>query len=198
MAGQLRGFLREFAQNPQQVGALAPSSPRLTAEAVQPVPRSGDPVVVELGPGTGAFTAAIEHRLAGRGRHLAVELNPRLAAKIADRHSGVEVINADATDLSELLKARDITQVDVIVSGLPWASFPESLQTGLLDAVVGTLCPGGAFTTYAYVHALRLPPARRFRANLKRAFEEVVIGRTIWRNLPPALVYHARRPRTAD
>lgn len=26
------------------------------------------------------------------------------------------------------------------------------------------------------------------------AFEEVTVGRTTWRNLPPAFVYHCRRP----
>jgi phosphatidylethanolamine/phosphatidyl-N-methylethanolamine N-methyltransferase len=57
------------------------------------------------------------------------------------------------------------------------------------------LSPVGAFTTFAYVHAVWAPPARRLRSTLRASFEEVVAGRTVWRNVPPALVYHARRPR---
>src|SRR5262245_47090702 len=52
---------------------------------VLPVPLRGQPVVVELGPGTGPMTHAIRQRLAGRGRHLAVELNPRMARLLAGR-----------------------------------------------------------------------------------------------------------------
>ncbi|MBE1586610.1 phospholipid N-methyltransferase [Nonomuraea angiospora] len=29
-------------------------------------------------------------------------------------------------------------------------------------------------------------------------FDEVVISRTVWANLPPALVYYCRRPAEAD
>ena len=54
--------------------------------------------------------------------------------------------------------------------------------------------PHGAFTTFAYLHALWSPPARRLRRELERTFQEVVPGRTVWANLPAALVYHARSP----
>jgi hypothetical protein len=53
------------------------------------------------------------------------------------------------------------------------------------------------FTAFASGHARVPPPAVRFRRRLQAGFEEVVAGLTVWRNLPPAFVYHARRPRTA-
>lgn len=190
-----RAFLREFLRNPLHTGGVVPSSRHLAAEVVIPIPDTGKPVVVELGPGTGALTGAIQERLDGRGHHLAVELNPRFAELIAARFPGVEVINDNAANLPDLVRARGFEQADTIVSGLPWASFPASLQNTLLDAVTATLAPDGAFTTFAYLHALRLQPARRFRKRLCEAFDEVVVGRTVWRNLPPALVYFARRPR---
>ncbi|MGI5368392.1 hypothetical protein [Streptomyces iakyrus] len=58
---------------------MAPSSRRPATEVTLPVPESGDPVVVELEPVTGAFTGLIQELLGGRGHHLAVEINPRLA-----------------------------------------------------------------------------------------------------------------------
>ncbi|MQA25365.1 MAG: SAM-dependent methyltransferase [Micromonosporaceae bacterium] len=195
MGSQLGAFLREFARNPQRTGALAPSSPELAREAVLPIPSSGDPVVVELGPGTGSFTGAIQDRLSGRGHHVAVELNPRFAELLQVNFPAVDVATDDATHLASLLADRSIERADVIISGLPWAIFPDEVQTGLMDAVTASLCPAGAFTSFAYLHALRLPPARRFRALLRETFEEVVVGRTVWQNLPPARVYFARRPR---
>lgn len=59
-------------------------------------PAGGDQVVVELGPGTGVFTEAIQHRLVGRGRHLAIELNPAMAAYVSRRCPGVDVVTGTA------------------------------------------------------------------------------------------------------
>ncbi|MFF0776123.1 class I SAM-dependent methyltransferase [Nonomuraea wenchangensis] len=188
-------FLHEFVRAPFTVGAVAPSGGPLADLVTVPVPREGDPVVVELGPGTGAFTAAIQRRLGGRGHHLAVEINERFARRLAARYPRVDVEVADARTLRELLRARGRHQADVIVSGLPWAAFAASTQQDLLEAITGTLAPGGAFTTFAYTYTRWGPPARRLRRSLSERFEEVVLSRTVWANLPPALAYLCRRPR---
>ncbi|MEV7228180.1 methyltransferase domain-containing protein [Polymorphospora sp. NPDC051019] len=187
-------FLAQFVRHPFTTGAVLPSGPGLAADITAAVPRTGHPVVVELGPGTGVFTRAIQRRLAGRGRHVAVEVNPAFAAGLARRHPAVEVVRADAAALGRVLLDRRLPSVDVVVSGLPWAAFPAGRQRAILDAVVGALDAGGVFTTFAYRHALPARPARRFRRLLDGAFEEVTVGRTVWGNLPPALVYHCRRP----
>ncbi|MFB4263414.1 class I SAM-dependent methyltransferase [Nonomuraea sp. GTA35] len=188
-------FLGQFLRNPAAIGALAPSSRHLAAAVCAPVPEKGEPIVVELGPGTGPFTAEIQQRLGGRGHHLAVELNEPMARLLAERFPKVDVANEDATRLSKLLADRGLRMADVVVSGLPWAAFPDQLQRELLDAVTGAMNPGAAFTTFSYIHAIPLSSARRFRALLAERFEEVVPGRTVWRNTPPAFVFHARRPR---
>ncbi|MBB2915457.1 phospholipid N-methyltransferase [Streptosporangium becharense] len=188
-------FLRQWIRSPGTVGAVAPSSRRLAEEVASPIPHRGDPVIVELGPGTGAFTAEIQRRLGGRGHHMAVEINPELAGFLAARNPGVDVVVGDAAKLPELLRERGLERADAVVSGLPWAAFSDETQTRLLDAVTAIMGPHTAFTTFAYSFAKRLPPARRFRSRLLSTFEEVVVGRTVWGNLPPAFVYHARRPR---
>ncbi|HEX6077781.1 MAG TPA: methyltransferase domain-containing protein [Micromonosporaceae bacterium] len=188
-------FLWQFARSPFATGSLVPSSRWLATETVTAIPSKGQPLVVELGPGTGAITQAIQSRLAGRGNHLAVELNPRFAELIESRFPAVDVVNADAARLPELVRSRGFGQVDTIVSGLPWAMFSEELQDSLLEAVVASLAPDGGFATFAYLHALWTPPARRFRERLRASFDEVVVGGTVWRNVPPALVYFARQPR---
>ena len=188
-------FLREFLRDPLTVAAVAPSGARLAELVTAPVPRDGDPLVVELGPGTGAFTAAIQHRLAGRGAHLAIEINERFAGPLAVRYPRIDVAVADARRLPDLLAQRGHRHADVIVSGLPWAAFGDDLQDDLLDAVTDVLSPDGAFTTFAYTVSSWAPPARRLRRSLNARFEEVVAGRTVWANMPPAFVYYCRRPR---
>jgi phospholipid N-methyltransferase len=190
-------FLREFLRDPFTVAAVAPSGVPLADRVTAPVPRTGDPVVVELGPGTGAFTAAVQRRLGDRGHHIAVEINARFAGLLAARYPRVDVAVTDARDLREVLAARGHRHADVIVSGLPWAAFAGGQQDELLGAVTDTLAPGGAFTTFAYTLARWAPPARRLRRSLDARFDEVVTGRTVWANVPPAFVYSCRRPRVA-
>ncbi|WP_437044255.1 class I SAM-dependent methyltransferase [Streptomyces sp. enrichment culture] len=182
-------------RSPVHIGAIAPSSQYLARAVTCPVPERGEPIVVELGAGTGPFTAEIQRRLEGRGRHLAIEVNPSFAGLLSRRYPGAEVLQHDAADLRRLLDQRGIDRADVVVSGLPWALFPVSAQRQLLAEAVSSLGPHGAFTTFTYLHATPLNSARRFRTLLAEYFEEVVPSRTIWRNSPPAFVLHARRPR---
>jgi phosphatidylethanolamine/phosphatidyl-N-methylethanolamine N-methyltransferase len=190
-------FAREFLRHPFTVAAVTPSGDPLADLVTASIPGTGAPVVVELGAGTGAFTKAIQRRLAGRGHHLAIEINDRFAGLLAARYPQVDIAVADARSLREVLALRGHRQADVIVSGLPWAAFAPTQQDNLLGAVTGTLTPNGVFTTFAYTHAKWVPPARRLRRSLAAGFEEVVPARTVWANLPPAFVYFCRRPRVA-
>ncbi|MGW1997631.1 class I SAM-dependent methyltransferase [Embleya sp. NPDC001921] len=194
MSSTLIPFIREFVKAPTVVASVIPSSKALARQVASPVPSTGHPVVVELGPGTGAFTRTIQERLDGRGRHIALDVNERFTALLSDRFPAVDALTADARDLPALLTERGLGHADAIVSGLPWATFRPERQRELLDAVACALSPRGAFTTFAYIHAHRSTAARRFRRSLAERFEEVVLGRTVWANLPPALVYHCRRP----
>nr|WP_240942565.1 methyltransferase domain-containing protein [Planosporangium thailandense] len=183
-----------MARHPLTVGAIAPSSEFLATRIVAPVPLRGDPVVVELGPGTGVFTDRIQQRLAGRGRHIAIEVNRRFADRLVRRRPAVDVVIGDAAAIGGVLADRGCRTADVVVSGLPWALFPPARQQRTLDAIAAALAPAGVFSTFAYVHALWTPTARRLRRALCARFEEVVMERTVWANLPPATVYHCRRP----
>ncbi|WP_084599011.1 class I SAM-dependent methyltransferase [Actinoplanes subtropicus] len=188
-------FAGQLVRSPAQIGAIAPSSRHLARAVCSPVPERGQPVVVELGAGTGPFTAEIQRRLDGRGRHLAIEVNATLAKLLRDRYPRVEVIQHDAAHLRQLLDERGIDRADVVISGLPWALFPAATQQQLMDATATVLGPSGSFTAFTYLHAVALTSAHRFRRLLAQRFEEVVPSRTIWRNTPPAFVLHARRPR---
>jgi phosphatidylethanolamine/phosphatidyl-N-methylethanolamine N-methyltransferase len=187
-------FLAAALRNPATMGAVAPSSSRLAAQLAAVVPGGGEPVVVELGPGTGSATTAIEHRLAGRGRQVAVEIDPVLAEHLRAEYPDVEVLVGDAAELERLLTAHDVPGADAVVSGLPWSLIETDAQRAIIEATARSLRLGGSFTTFAYLHALPMPRARRFRALLGEVFDEVLTTRTVWWNLPPAVSYVCRRP----
>ena len=190
-------FLREFVRHPVHTASCTPSSRALAEVMCAPVPADGDPVVVELGPGTGAFTDLIAERLGGRGHHLAVELNPRLAALLQRRHPGLDVAVAPAAELPALLAERGLAGCDVVVSGLPWAAWPETTPL-LTEVLAAALHPDGALTQFGYAWTRRARPARRLRHRLDQVFAEVVSGPAILRNVPPAFVHTARWPRRED
>lgn len=189
-----RAFLAAALRRPATMGAVAPSSPHLTRVLASVVPRSGRPVVVELGPGTGAVSAAIGERIPAAGRHLAVELDPDMVAHLQRTHPNLEVVHGDARRLGELLAERGVDHADAVICGLPWALFDEATQSGILTGISDAIGQTGAFTTFAYLQGMALPAARKFRATLRRTFDEVVVSATVWRNMPPAFVYVCRRP----
>ncbi|GAA2572827.1 class I SAM-dependent methyltransferase [Pseudonocardia hydrocarbonoxydans] len=189
-----RAFLSAALRRPATMGAVAPSSERLATVLASVVPRSGAPVVVELGPGTGAVSAVIARRLPPGGRHLAVELDPAMVDYLRRTRPGLEVVPGDARDLGKLLADQGVDHVDAIVCGLPWALFDDAAQTAVLTEIGRAIGDTGAFTTFAYVQGMALPAAHRFRARLRGAFEEVLVSATVWRNVPPAFVYVCRRP----
>jgi len=193
--GARRAFFAAVLRKPGQIGAVAPSSPSLAGVIASVVPTAGAPVVVELGPGTGAVTTAIDDRLDPGARHLAVELDPRMAGFLRQAHPGLEVVEGDAAKLQSLLEERGVEHADAVVSGLPWALFDDVTQASILSQVADVIGPDGVFATFAYRHGMALAAARRFRRTLHATFAEVQLTPTVWRNMPPAFVYVCRHPR---
>ena len=186
-------LFRSFLRHPGRVGALCPSSPSLCRMMVSRIGVERAALVVELGPGTGVITREIVRMLPKGGKLVAVELDEMLCLQMRRNFPAVEVLHDSASRLDAILAERNLPAADAIVSGLPWAVFPESLQREILDAVAGSLAPEGWFTTFAYLQGLMLPAGMRFRRLLNETFGEVLTSSVVWRNLPPAFVYRCRR-----
>jgi phospholipid N-methyltransferase len=189
--GDGRVLFQEFLRAPTRVATVTASSDVLVAALLAPHRLDGSPVVVELGAGTGRVTDALQERLRGAGRHLAVEINPVLAERLATRHPAVTVVCADAARLPEVLREHGVDQVDAIVSLLPWAAYAAARVPEL---VASALAPTGTFTQATLRGFHLLPPARRQAQDLRAAFGSLTASPTIWRNLPPARVLIARGP----
>ena len=196
-------FAAQFVRDPVATASVWPSSTalaRTVADAAlgdRPAD-SGGPVVLELGAGSGAFTVELARRLGGRGRHLAVELNPALAHRLAERLPTVEVVPADAAELPTLLAVRGLPStgaVDVVVSGLGWSATRPGRDDSLLPVVAATLARGGVFVQFGYAVTRWAGPARALERELRELFGEVTTSATVWRNLPPAVVHRAAGPR---
>jgi phospholipid N-methyltransferase len=184
-------FLSEFIRRPKNTGAVAPSSRWLAETIVEDIGLETASLVVEYGPGTGAFTGKILESIGADADFIAIENNERMRRRVRDRFPDVDVADASIEDLPKILENRGHApgDVDAIVSGLPWAAFGESLQDRLLNVTESMLSPRGRFATFAYIHGLLLPAGRRFREKLNQHFGRVSRSSVVWRNLPPAFVY---------
>jgi phosphatidylethanolamine/phosphatidyl-N-methylethanolamine N-methyltransferase len=149
--------------------------------------------VLEYGPGTGIVTDHIRKAMAPDATFAAIEINPRMARLFKQRHPDVLLYEDTVANARTICDYAHLEAVDCIISGLPWSAFSEPLQVKLLDEMMRVLRPGGCFVTFAYIHGLALPPAKRFANLLQKYFESVSKSEVIWRNVPPALVYRCRR-----
>jgi len=185
-------FLREFIRNWKTVGAIAPSSPAL-AEMMMEASRCAEARhILELGPGTGAFTQAIARVMPDDAKYVGLELNEAFVHRLHEEFPGMrfECCCAQQFDLTQPEFREGF---DVIISGLPWTAFPESLQKAILGNVLPHLAPGGCFVTFAYFGFHLLPAGQHFRELLTSLLPDVTTTEVVWANLPPAFVYVARR-----
>lgn len=181
-SGSLRSFLAAWADDPRQVGAIAPSSPRL-AEAMASFVDDRDRLVVELGAGTGPVTEALLARGIEPHRLVAVEQSERLAAKLKARFPQLSIIQGDAGNMRHYL-GDHVGRVGAVVSSLPLRSLPSAVVAQIVQEIDHVLAPDGVVIQFTYD-----PRAgRRF----DHAFERYD-RRWVWNNIPPARVDVFRR-----
>jgi phosphatidylethanolamine/phosphatidyl-N-methylethanolamine N-methyltransferase len=185
-------FFKNFVRRPSQIGAIAPSSRCLADEMVRWFEWDRIRNVVEYGPGTGVFTSAIREQLRPDANFFVIERSSELCQILREKYSDLDVCEDSVANVRSQCAARGITQVDAVICGLPWASFPEVLQDSCLESMAAVLAPEAQFATFAYWQGLLLPAARRFRRKLNCHFNDIQASPTVWWNLPPAFIYRCR------
>ncbi|WP_249124287.1 class I SAM-dependent methyltransferase [Saccharopolyspora erythraea] len=193
MLDEYRTFFATALRNPRMVGAATPTSSAVAATVGQVVPTTGEPVVLELGPGTGSLSNGIHDRLPPGARHIGIELGEDMVEHLREHKPWMEVVHGDAGDLLSILDQRGIGKVDAVVSSIPWSLLADDVQDHVLKQVTEAMAPHAAFTALTYLPADRTAGGRRFRVRLAETFDEV-LTHTTWKNFPPILHYLCRRP----
>ncbi len=191
--GQTRMFIKQLLTKPGSTGAILPSSGSLARKMVAYAAPKPDAVIAEYGPGTGAFTEVILNSLLPTQRFFAIEVNEDFAAALQQRFPELHVHVDCASNVAECCAKEGLDRVDCVISGLPWAIFPDELQTKILGGMAGVMPEGGAFVTFAYLQGLVMPAGRKFRENLGKYFSRVETSDVVWKNIPPAIMYRCFR-----
>lgn len=174
-------FLRRTLAAPRYSGSITPSSRYLVQTLLCLSDIAATRTAVELGPGTGPFTAGLLERLPAEGKLLCIERDPELADHLRGRFHDprLTVVTGDAQDLEQHLTDHGLEgKVPLIVSGLPFTSLPAELREAILSAIVRCLASDGSFLLYQYSYAMR--------RHLRRYFRQVE-SRWELRNIPPAV-----------
>ena len=175
-------FLREWFADPQRTGAVTPSSPKLAAAMARWLPSDPESYVLELGPGTGAVTAALIERGLREDRLVAIEKNPKMARLLRKRFPSAHIITGDAWHLDDLLLERGepIESVGAVISSLPLLNFPPNGRRRWPKKSAQILAPSGKWVQFSYHIGNGHPQgASQFQLHASKI---------VWLNLPPARV----------
>lgn len=186
-------FLNEAIRRPNEIGAVSPCTPQAIRRGLSVLDLERAKVIVECGCGTGVFTRHILKRLRPDQVFFALEINRRFVKVARLKAPGATIYNDSVSNLPTYLAKHGVSHSDCIISTLPWASFNPYRQQELLDNIHANLGPDGEFLTIAYNVGTYSKKGRRFKKHIHDLFRDVTKTPTVWRNLPPAFFYHARK-----
>ena len=178
-AASLALFTREIWANPRAMGAACPSAPALASGMAARVPLERDGLVVELGGGTGAVTAALLKHGVPPWKLVVVERSPTLTHHLRQRFPQLRVIQGDAAQLNHLL-GHPRPRLNSVVSSLPLRSLHPATTRAIVQQLETLLEPEGRLVQFTY-------DLRGTRARLLPGFRRLS-SRIVWSNLPPARV----------
>jgi phospholipid N-methyltransferase len=176
-------FFYNFLQAPGQVGSITPSSHALAKQMMKPIDWDKAQTIVELGAGTGIFTKWIEELKRTDATLVSFEketsMRKRLELLFPDT-----LFHEDAVELVRVLNEAGLGKADGIISGLPFANFPQALRDQIMEQVYAALKPGGVFVAFQY--------SLQMKKQLKDVFTDVSV-KLVPFNVPPAFVYVCRK-----
>lgn len=180
------GFLHAWLKNPLRVAAIAPSGRALASLITSEISRDTGPVI-ELGPGTGAFTRALIERGVRQEELALIEFGADFAAKLRVQYPRARLLRMDAARL-RFVDVFGGVKAGAVVSGLPLLSMSLRKVIAILVSAFRRMRPDGALYQFTYGPSCPIPARVLNRLGLEAEW----IGGTL-ANLPPASVYRLRR-----
>ncbi|MCU6707994.1 methyltransferase domain-containing protein [Paenibacillus sp. J5C_2022] len=175
-------FLFKFSNDPQYIGSVTPSSRHLAHKMVASVPWDEVESVVELGAGTGSVTRQIERASQEETKIILFEKDSGLRDYMAQQYP--HPCYRDALHLQDALRNEQLTNVDCIISCLPFFNFQPAMRSKILKQINQSLRPEGWFIAFQY--------SLQMRKSFSQYFEIERI-RFVLFNVPPAFVYVCRK-----
>lgn len=177
-------FLKTFLQSPSQVGSIIPSSSFMVRKITDLVAQANPKSVAEFGAGTGVITRRLhEWSQRSQAQLLVFEKDDQLRQYLEGQFPDL-TIYADALTLPDVMKEKNLSQMECIVCGLPFTLFSQELREKFFDLMYNCLADEGTLIMFQYSLHMLKPLKKRYRmVNIK----------FIPLNIPPAFVYHCQK-----
>src|SRR5258707_4405963 len=182
-------FIRSWIEEPLATGAVMPSGKPLARAMAKCVDPDIAGPVIELGPGTGAVTAALVEQGIEPSRLVLVEFNPTFCRLLRTRYPEATVVQGDAYAIKRVIVSLLRQPAAAVVSGLPLFTKPLKIRLRLLTDAFTLLSPGAPFVQVTYAVASPIP--RSFSGARAQGSER------IWFNVPPARAWAYRKAEPA-
>jgi phosphatidylethanolamine/phosphatidyl-N-methylethanolamine N-methyltransferase len=150
-------FLKSWLKRPLMTGAVAPSSSALADLITRDLRPDGGPVI-ELGPGTGAFTRSILARGVSESDLTLVEKSPDFATLLRQRFPRATLLEMDAADLRPWNPPVPAMQAQAVISGLPLLNMGLRTQWNVLRSCMHSLREDGALYQFTYLAKCPISP----------------------------------------
>ena len=193
-----KAFISAIGRNPKEMGAILPSSKDLAEKITRLVMCKGAPVaILEVGAGTGSFSAEIIKKMRPQDQLVLIELDPELCKLLKQKfgsYKNVRILCMSFLDWAPEHK------YDFIVSGIPHHNLETEILRQFLKHYRVLLKKGGIVSFFEYIGASTVrsvtawfkddsPNSRMLKYFASRfAFQKdhAVL------NVPPARVHHLR------
>ena len=182
-------FLKQYLRNPFGTGGVAPSGRQLAKLMVATIAPQPSEVIVELGPGTGAFTRELLAQGVVPTNLILVEFNKEFVKFLKREFPDLRIVEGPAQDLPRLLKTLGQGPVTKIISGIPLRSMKPAECLQIAKSVAAVLEPGGLFVQFSYFKASPVPKEVAAEVGLTGK----LVGSAM-NNVPPAFVWQYTKP----
>lgn len=180
-------FLKSWLRRPMRTGAVAPSSNALARLITRDIVAGAGPVI-ELGPGTGAFTRCILAKGVPENDLTLVENSPDFTMLLRLRFPKARLLDMDVTRMRSWQDPWQSMQAQAVISGLPLLTMGLRAQWNVVGACMQSLRAGAAL--YQFTYMTRCPIATEILTRMNLKAER--IGSALL-NVPPASVYRITR-----
>ncbi|MEQ1523721.1 MAG: methyltransferase domain-containing protein, partial [Aestuariivirga sp.] len=182
-------FLKQYLRNPFGTGGVAPSGRQLAKLMVAKIAPQPSEVIVELGPGTGAFTLELLAQGVEPANLILVEFNKEFVKFLKREFPDLRIVEGPAQDLPRLLKTLGQGPVTKIISGIPLRSMKPAECRQIAKSVAAVLEPGGLFVQFSYFKASPVPKEVAAEVGLTGK-----LAGSAMNNVPPAFVWQYTKP----
>ena len=183
-------FIAAAMRSPLKIGGFLPSSRGLAKAMAAPVDLAGEGAVVELGAGTGVVTQALLKHGVSPDNLLVIERDEGLFALLVHHMPQLNILQADALELDNVLESVGVARVNALVSSLPFLVMPGAVRDGIQEQMARVIGDSGIIVQFTYGPKSPILPAQQRRLGLVGKRVKIVVT-----NVPPAHVWVYRKER---